>query len=152
MSHWPETFKPAAAARVHLLAACFMWTAVGAVLTFFGARWTWRVPTEAVAWMTAGALAVGVLKSRTVLDRAARNIAHRILERGDGRCLGGFLSLRSWVLVAGMAVAGRLLRGAVGREIVGLLYIAVGSSLVMSSRLLWWAWHSHSTANSSHKM
>jgi hypothetical protein len=44
---------------------------------------------------TAVALAVGVVKSRAVLDRAARGVIEQIRARGDGRCVGGFLSLRT---------------------------------------------------------
>jgi hypothetical protein len=152
MSHWPDRFKPAAAAHVHVFAAGLMWTVVGAVLSFVGVRWMCRAPTVAAPLMAAGAVALGLLKSRAVLDRAARNMIHRIQARGDGRCLGGFLSLRSWGFVAGMALVGRLLRGAVGHEIVGFVYLAVGSALVVSSRLLWWAWHRHRTTDSSRDM
>lgn len=152
MSDWAEKLKPAAAARVHILAASLMWTSVGAVLAIVGVRWLWRSPTVAAPLMATGAVAVGLVKSRAVLDRAARNMIHRIVERGDGRCLGGFLSLRSWGLVAAMAVFGRLLRGAVGHEFVGFIYLAIGSALVISSRLLWQAWHRHRTATSNHSM
>ena len=64
----------------------------------------------------------------------------RIRIRGDGRCLGGFLSLRTWGFVALMMVVGRVLRGTLAHEIVGPLYIAVGSALIISSRLTWRAW------------
>jgi hypothetical protein len=140
MPTWPETHKPSAAAHVHALAACLMWTSVGALLAVSGARWLWQAPTAASPWLAAGAVGVGVLKSRAVLDRAAMNIVQRIVDRGDGRCIGGFLSLRSWGLVVAMAIAGRFLRGAVGHEVAGPLYIAIGTALVMSSRLLWRAW------------
>ena len=63
--------------------------------------------------------------------------------RGDGRCVGGFLSLRSWALVAVMVVAGRLLRGShVARGILGAIYLAVGIALFLSSRVAWRAWRS----------
>ncbi len=73
-----------------------------------------------------------------MLDRAAERIANRIEARGDGRCLGGFLSPATWVLVAGMMAAGRILRGGlVPRHWVGLVYAAVGLGLLGSSRLAW---------------
>ena len=100
----------------------------------------WMAAPRAAPLVAVGAIAIGAVKSRLVLDRAARKIIERIRVRGDGRCLGGFLSLRTWALVVVMMVAGRLLRGTVARSIVGPLYLAVGTALVLSSRLSWRAW------------
>jgi hypothetical protein len=148
---WVERYKPAAAVRVHLLLAGLMWTVVGAALVGFGGRWLWQLPTPAAPWLAMLAVAIGIFKSRFVLDRAARRMVDRILEHGDGRCLGGFLSLRSWALVAAMAAGGRLLRGShVARGLLGVLYIAVGTALLLSSRVAWRTWrHSRRPSISS---
>jgi hypothetical protein len=90
--------------------------------------------------LVAVAVAIGTVKSRLVLDRAVRRVIERISVRGDGRCFGGFLSLRTWGLVILMMVAGRVLRGSLSRGIVGPLYIAVGTALCLSSRLSWRSW------------
>jgi hypothetical protein len=138
---WLESRKPAASVRVHLLLAALMWSAVGVALLVVGAIWGWRVPHAAARWLLAAAVAAGVVKSRLILDRAARRIAARIESRGDGRCVGGFLSPASWLLVAAMAGTGRLLRsGLLSHHLVGLLYTAVGAALLISSRLLWRRW------------
>jgi len=138
---WVERYKPAAAVRAHLLLAGLMWTVVGAALVGVGGRWLWHLPTPAAPWLAVMAAVIGAFKARFVLDRAARTIADRIRERGDGRCIGGFLSLRSWALVAVMVAGGRLLRGShVGRGLLGVLYVAVGTALLLSSRVAWRAW------------
>ena len=138
---WVERYKPAAAVRAHLLLAGLMWAVVGVALVGFGGRWLWQLPTPAAPWLAMLAVAIGIFKSRFVLDSAARRIVDRILERGDGRCLGGFLSLRSWALVVVMAGGGRLLRGShVARGLLGFLYVAVGTALLLSSRVAWQAW------------
>ena len=138
---WVERYKPAAAVRAHLLLAGLMWTVVGAALVGFGGRWLWQLPTPAAPWLAALAVVIGAFKARFVLDRAARTIADRIRERGDGRCLGGFLSVRSWALVAVMVAGGRFLRGShVARGLLGVLYVAVGTALLLSSRVAWRAW------------
>jgi hypothetical protein len=138
---WVERYKPAAAVRAHLVLAGLMWTVVGAVLVGFGSRWLWQLPTPTAPWLAMLAVAIGIFKSRFVLDRAARRMVHRILEHGDGRCLGGFLSLRSWALVVVMAGGGRLLRGShLARGLLGFLYLAVGTALLLSSRVAWRAW------------
>ncbi len=117
-----------------------MWAVVGAALAGFGVRWLWGAAPAAAPWIAAGAVVVGAIKSQLVLDRAARKVVERIRARGDGRCLGGFLSLSTWALVIVMIAAGRLLRGAVTRGIVGAVYIAVGVALLLSSRHAWRAW------------
>lgn len=140
MKHWAESLKPAAAVPTQLMLAWLMWMTVGSALVGFGAWWLWETTPVAAPWVAAGALAVGAVKSRLVLDRAARRVVDRIWARGDGRCLGGFLSLRTWGLVVLMMVAGRLLRGSLAHGIVGPLYIAVGTALSLSSRISWRAW------------
>jgi hypothetical protein len=138
---WVERHKPAAAVRAHLVLAGLMWTVVGAALVGFGSRWLWQLPTPSAPWLAMLAVAIGIFKSRFVLDRAARRMVDRILEHGDGRCLGGFLSLRSWALVVVMAGGGRLLRGShLARGLLGFLYLAVGTALLLSSRVAWQAW------------
>ena len=140
MTDWAERHKPAAAVATHLMLAWLMWALVGAALFVFGARWVWEAAPTAGPLIAAGAVVIGAAKSRLVLDRAARGIVERIRARGDGRCLGGFLSLRTWALVVFMMTAGRLLRGTLARGIVGPLYVAVGTALCISSRLSWRAW------------
>lgn len=140
MVRWAEAHKPAARARAHLALAWLMWAIVGAVMAVVGAYWCRLAAQEQAPWFAAGAIALGALKSRTVLDRVARRTADRIVARGDGRCVGGFLSLRSWLLVLLMAVAGRLLRGAISLLVIGPLYLAVGAALLISSRVTWRAW------------
>jgi hypothetical protein len=132
---------PAAPASTHLMLAAAMWSVVGAVMLAFGVAWVWYArgpdlrPFIAVAALLAG------VKSRFVLDRAARRIVRRIRARGDERCIGGVLSPRSWFLVALMAVSGSWLRhGHLSRSLLGLLYLAVGAALLLSSRLIWRAW------------
>ena len=134
-----ERWKPRAAGRTQLLLAAGLWSLVGTALVLAGARWALRAsgPRAGTLLVLLGA-AAGLLKGRFVLDRAAARIASRIEARGDGRCAGGFLSARSWLLVALMAGAGRLLRGGLLPEAaVGTLYVAIGTGLLFSSRIAW---------------
>jgi hypothetical protein len=140
LTTWMEAHKPAANVPTHLLLAWMMWVAVGSALVGFGARWLWSAAPVIAPWLAAAAVGVGAVKSWLVLDRAASGVADRIRARGDGRCIGGFLSLRTWALVILMMAAGRLLRGTLARGIVGPLYIAVGTALCLSSRITWSAW------------
>ena len=140
MTHWADRHKPAAAVPTQLMLAWLMWAAVGSALVGFGIRWTWEAGPVTAPLIAAVAVAVGAVKSRLVLDRAARRVVDRICARGDGRCLGGFLSPPTWGLVFLMMVAGRLLRGTLAHGIVGPFYITVGTALCFSSRISWRAW------------
>jgi len=137
-----ERWKPRAAGRTQLLLAGALWTVVGTLLLGFGSRWTLEAyGAGAGALAVALGIAAGLLKGRIVLDRAAARIADRIAARGDGRCAGGFLSWRSWLLVALMSGAGRLLRGGLlPHAVVGPLYAAIGAGLLFSSRVAWSRW------------
>ena len=141
MVRWMEHNKPAADVSTHLMVAGLMWTVVGTGLVVFGATWLVKASSGTAPWLAGVALAAGLLKSRLVLDRQARKVVSRIRERGDGRCLGGFLSWGTWALVLLMLAAGRLLRG-VGLSgiVIGPIYLAVGVALLTSSRLAWIAW------------
>ena len=141
-----KAYKPAASARLHLLLAAMMWTVVGALLLFFGVRWTWAGGSPYSGLFLAVAVVAGLLKARFVLRRAAGRTVERIRARGDGYCLGGFLSWQSWLLVLLMMAAGRLLRGgALPRAITGFLYAAVGTALLVAAHHIWSAWYRHST-------
>jgi hypothetical protein len=134
-----DRWKPRGSGRTQLLLAAGLWTAVGTLLLGFGARWTLEAlgPRSGLP-VVALAVGAGLLKGRFILDRTAVRIADRIARRGDGRCLGGFLSLRSWLLVALMSGAGRLLRGGLAPPaVVGPLYAAIGAGLLFSSRVAW---------------
>ena len=140
VKQWVDRHKPAAGVDTHLMLAWLIWATVGSGLVGVGARWTWEEEPGMALLIAAIAVAVGIVKSRFVLDRAARSLVDRIHVRGDGRCLGGFLSPGTWGLVILMMAVGRLLRGTLAHGIVGPLYIAVGAALCISSRISWRAW------------
>ena len=141
INNWLEAHKPAASRRAHLLCASIMWTLVGGTLMVFGIRWILESGAALSIVILAAALTVGVLKSRFVLKRAADGIGTRIIRRGDGQCLGGFLSWRLWVLVAVMVGAGRLLRATpLPLSIIGFAYTLAGTALAHASRNIWRTW------------
>jgi len=138
---WAERWKPAARARTHLLAAALLWTVVGLGLAAAGIAWSFG---SAFPWslLLAGAgVAAGVVKGRLVILKMADRNTARIIARGDGRCLVGFLAPKTWLLVAAMMASGIILRrSGVPRPILGVLYTAVGTGLLIGSRQLWKAW------------
>jgi hypothetical protein len=142
MHDWLEDHKPAASATTHLLLAALMWSTVGGALFVVGALCVLGGQRRLAVLLVPAAVAVGLLKARFALHRAAARTVGRIRARGDGKCIGGFLSLRTWGLVLVMAVAGRLLRGGiVPTVIIGFVYAAVGTGLLVAARVFWQAWH-----------
>ena len=140
-SSWIDILKPRASRRAQLALAGALWTVVGSGLLGAGLRWTFAgadgAAASALFALGAGA---GLLKSRLVLDGTAAKTTARIAVRGEGRCLGGFLSPASWLLVAAMIAFGRLLRHFLPLPVAGVLYTAIGTGLLFSSRIPWARW------------
>lgn len=114
---------------------------MGAGLATYGGVRTLRTAGDLRVLLFPIAGCIGVAKGRWVLARSARSNLARILTRGDGRCLFGFLSWRNWAFVVFMMVLGRVLRGsAATAPAVGPLYLAVGVALVVGSVEIWHAW------------
>ena len=136
-----ERFKPSARAKTHLLAAALLWTVVGFGLTAAGLVWSFG---SALPWsllLAAAGVAAGTVKGRLVIRKMADWNTDRIIARGDGRCLGGFLAPKTWLLVTVMMGSGILLRrSGVPRPILGVLYTAVGTGLLFGGWQLWKAW------------
>jgi hypothetical protein len=141
LKEWAERFKPAARAKTHLLAAALLWTVVGLGLTAAGLVWSFG---SALPWsllLAAAGVAAGTVKGRLVIRKMADWNTARIIARGDGHCLGGFLAPKTWLLIAVMMSSGILLRrSGVPRPILGVLYTAVGTGLLIGGRQLWKAW------------
>ncbi|UCG22153.1 MAG: hypothetical protein JSU80_06145 [Deltaproteobacteria bacterium] len=147
MSSWLETYKPVASSRLQLLLAGVIWSTVGMGLISVGTYWVVST-SDHIIGLLAISLCLGLGKSLLVLDRVASRIVKRIELRGEGRCLASFYSLRVWVIVVIMILMGRILRGAgISYSLLGLIYAAVGTSLLMSSRTIWLAWKDHPQAD-----
>ncbi|MBD3161960.1 MAG: hypothetical protein GF346_06695 [Candidatus Eisenbacteria bacterium] len=133
-----RTLTPAASRRTHLLAAALLWTAVGAMLAVTGAPLLFEHAAGTAVPLALLAVAAGVAKARWTILPAARRIADRIEQRGDGRCLGGFLSWRTWIFVLVMAGFGRVVRGLpIPSTVRGTVLVAVGVALLVGAAALW---------------
>lgn len=137
-----KKLSPPASERAQLLGAAVMWAIGASILLIRGLDYvhdrSWHAGVLAIG------LALGVLKSRVLLDRVARKAISRIHLRGRAHFLG-FFSTRSWALIALMMGGGILLRrlvvhpDVVGAGIMGAIYIGVGTALVLADRLFWLA-------------
>ena len=133
-----KLFKPGVPRSAHLFAAPFLWTVIGCVLMYRG--WGWLDPGRGrLAVVIAGLL--GTIKSLVVLDRAANRVVQRIDRFQDGACLGAVYSWKTWLLVLLMIASGMALRRVIEPgPVIGTLYLAIGWSLCLSSRIGWRRW------------
>lgn len=128
--------------RAQLLSAACMWLIGSSVLLVRGVVYVstgyWH------AWALAIGLALGVIKSRILLEGVATKAVARIRDRGRAFFLS-FFSLRSWALVAVMMGGGITLRhafpnpGATAVGVLGAIYIGVGTALLLADRVFWHA-------------
>jgi hypothetical protein len=135
-------FKPGAAISTHLMLAALIWTVVGFFLSING---FFLISMAERFWLVALGVVLGTAKGVFVLDRVARKNIKRILEFQDKACIGSVYSYKTWLLVIMMIVLGRFLRKTVlPGEVVGVIYMAVGWGLMLSSRLMWLKWRKSS--------
>ena len=125
---------------LHLLLAALLWSVVsGFLLWRAGAALGELTPMAAFATGMM-AVALGMFKRAKIMQPAARKGVLRIEERGDGRCLGGFLSWKSWAFVVGMALFGRGMRSiGLPPMVIGTLLGGVGIALLLGSVVFWQA-------------
>jgi hypothetical protein len=122
--------------RAQLAFAGLLWAAGATILSVRGVGWLLAVDYAVV--LIAGGIVLGVLKARFVLDPVARKAAARIRERGPRAPVLGFFSVRSWATVLSMVALGHLLRlTALPRPVLGVVYVAVATALVVASRVFW---------------
>jgi hypothetical protein len=124
--------------KVHLKLAFVLWGIVGLALFIVGIAFL-TVGESGLDPLRAGLLvvgiALGIAKSRYVLNKIARKNILRIHSLPLHSHFLSTFSLRSWILVLVMILLGRLIRflGA-PYPVIGVIYVAVGFGLALSSR------------------
>ena len=139
--NWLEARKPVASVRVHVFLVTLMWTIVGLFLFVRGAGNMMSLPGPVNPWWIVVAAFIGVLKGRLIFDKTALRVISRMESREENKCLGGFLSLKSWGMILLMVFLGMSLRvSPLPGVLVWGIYVAVGTGLFFSSRLFWMEW------------
>ncbi len=131
-------YKPGASISTHLMLAALIWSVVGFFLMVNGFL---LVSLAERSWLIFLGLTLGTAKGFFILDRVARKNIKRIHGFERKICIGSVYSYKTWLLVIMMIVVGRTLRLTVlPGEVVGVIYLAVGCGLMLSSRLMWLEW------------
>ncbi len=88
------------------------------------------------------AVTIGLVKARLILIRYARKAVSRIHTRGRA-CFFGFFAPTSWLFIVVMMGGGMMLRRTPlvdswgGRTFLGILYVAVGTALLIADVVFW---------------
>ncbi|PLX38930.1 MAG: hypothetical protein C0608_11660 [Deltaproteobacteria bacterium] len=136
-----RSLKPAGSASVQLFLAALLWSSIGTFLLYRGARAALSLTPAMMVLVIAVALAIGLFKGYRVMRPVSTRSITRIIERGDGTCIGGFLSWKSWLFVLGMSLMGKWLRSAsLPPWLTGVLLGGVGLALLVGSLFFWRAW------------
>ncbi|MFH7320168.1 hypothetical protein ACHHRT_06065 [Desulfurivibrio sp. D14AmB] len=132
-----QRWKPGVSVSTHLLVAALLWSFIGIYLLVRGVL----LYGAGLWWPPLLALLAGALKGHYLLARSAGKNILRLRAMKDNSCLGAVYSLKMWLLVLLMMLAGRVLRVVgIPEQWVALVYLAVGFALFLSSRLFWRQW------------
>ena len=136
--HDSSRLVPRTSRKTRLVFSALLWTAIGTGLVVAGARWLLSARSAAADAAFALAIVLGWIKGRFVLGPRAEANAIRILEAGEGRCVGGVFSWGSWGIAVLMMAGGIALRHSpLPRPWLGVLYAAIGTALIVASLRSW---------------
>ena len=138
---------PRAGVRPQLVAAAVLWGVGTSVLLIRGVFYIIsRDEVDRFGYWVAliglAAVAIGLVKARLILIRYAKKAVRRIKTRGHA-CFFGFFAPTSWLFILVMMGGGMMLRRTPlvdyvwGRTFLGILYIAVGTALLIADVIFW---------------
>ena len=119
-----------------------IWLAVGIVLSIAGIRWMLQLSFgPKLIIFLAASISVGLLKGKFVLQNVAKKYYKRadVIQFNKGDIFVGFakiLGIKGFILIGLMMFLGSFLRhSSIDRPILGIIYLAVGISLVYASKI-----------------
>lgn len=134
--------KPAVPKHWLIAIAGLVWATAGGILCHRAWVWLRHLPPARAIGLGAGGLALAIVFHRVMLARIARRNMDRICRYAERGCLFAFQAWRSYLIILAMIAMGAFLRHtAISREILALLYSAMGGALILASLayfLLFW--------------
>lgn len=125
--------KPAVPKHWLIAIAGLVWIMAGGLLGCRAWGWLQPLPAGQQAGLAAAGLALALVVHRGMLAAIARRNMHRIGRYADRGCVFAFQAWRSYLVILVMIALGSLLRHTpLPREILAVLYTAMGGALVLS--------------------
>jgi acyl-CoA synthetase (AMP-forming)/AMP-acid ligase II len=126
--------KPAVPKHWLIAIAGLVWLAAGVMLCHMAWRWLTPLPHLHIFGLVLAGLALALVCHRFMLNRIARRNMGRICTYAERGCVFAFQAWRSYLMILVMISIGSFLRHTmIPREILALLYTAMGSALIFSS-------------------
>jgi hypothetical protein len=126
--------KPAVPKHWLIAIAGGVWLAVGILLLRLAWSWLQSMPPGRSAGLLAAGLLLALAFHRFLLSRLVRRNTARIDRYAEKGCLFAFQAWRSYLVILAMIAMGALLRHtALPREMLAVLYTAMGAALSLAS-------------------
>lgn len=126
--------KPAVPKHWLVAIAGLVWAAAGIMLGWLACSWLRAMPVLQAAGLAAAGCVLAIVFHRFLLFHLARRNMARIDNYADRGCVFAFQAWRSYLMILVMIAMGAFLRHtALPREILALLYTAMGGGLLLSS-------------------
>ena len=126
--------KPAVPKHWLIAIAGLVWSTVGGMLCLMAWGWLRPMPPLRIIGLLTTGLALALILHRFMLARIARRNMDRICTYAERGCVFAFQAWRSYLMILVMIAVGSFLRHTmISREILSLLYTAMGGALILSS-------------------
>jgi len=129
-------FYPATRRRLLYILAALLWAAAGGVLITKAGHWLLPLSGAVKYPLALCGLILGLAGYLGPFSSLAKKNMRRIRQKPQRSCLFGFQAAKSYLLIGFMIVLGLLLKSsALPLKYLAVLYLAVGTALVLSSLL-----------------
>ena len=127
-------FKPAVDKSILIFLSGILWVAVASMLLAFAVGWLRVGPMAQTSVLaTTGIIAALIIHHFGFLRVVDKNLG-RIVPGDEKRCIFAFQSWRSYLIIVSMMGMGFVLRNSsLPKPYLAVLYIAIGSALILSS-------------------
>ncbi len=129
-----ERLNPAVSRNLLLLLAGAVWILVGIMLLSIAGTWLSFISDKSVYLIIAAGVLLALLIHHFGFLKIVDKNLERILEMEGKKCLFAFIPWKSYAIIAVMITMGRMLRSSsLPKQYLAVLYIGIGSALVLSS-------------------
>jgi len=136
--------EPAVKRSTLLITAGIVWALAGVFLSVRAIIWIVAYPSQAV-FLAAIAIVIGLLKSRFVFSKIIKKNIERIKNLSPYKekiCIFAFQAMQSYFIILVMVPLGIYLRmSSIPRNILVVIYLAIGSALFKASMEYFKAFH-----------